>query len=80
MNPRICICCGEAIHTEGNTLSRNPNICASCSSMADGMEDVSPPGGEEPGRAKSERAEESARGGGADKGLGPVTPLATTQG
>jgi len=23
----------------GNALSRNPNICASCSSMADGMED-----------------------------------------
>ena len=23
---------------EGNTLSRNPNVCASCSSMADGME------------------------------------------
>ena len=26
---------------QGNTLSRNPNICASCSSMADGMEDSS---------------------------------------
>jgi hypothetical protein len=24
---------------QGNTLSRNPNICACCSSMADGMED-----------------------------------------
>lgn len=23
----------------GNDLSRNPNICASCSSMADGMDD-----------------------------------------
>ena len=23
---------------QGNALSRNPNICASCSSMADGME------------------------------------------
>ena len=23
---------------EGNAQSRNPNICASCSSMADGME------------------------------------------
>ena len=23
----------------GNALSRNPNICASCSSMADGMEE-----------------------------------------
>lgn len=23
----------------GNTLSRNPNLCASCSSLADGMDD-----------------------------------------
>ena len=23
----------------GNTLSRNPNVCASCSSMADGMDE-----------------------------------------
>jgi len=25
---------------KGNALSRNPNICASCSSMADGMEET----------------------------------------
>jgi hypothetical protein len=25
----------------GNSLSRNPNICASCSSLADGMDDSS---------------------------------------
>ena len=24
----------------GNALSRNPNICASCSSLADGMEEI----------------------------------------
>ena len=28
----------------GNALSRNPNVCASCSSLADGMEDASLPG------------------------------------
>jgi hypothetical protein len=28
---------------KGNALSRNPNICASCSSMADGMEESSLP-------------------------------------
>jgi hypothetical protein len=28
---------------KGNVLSRNPNICASCSSMADGMEESSMP-------------------------------------
>ena len=39
MNPRICRCCGEAIAERGNQLSRNPNVCASCSSMMDGMEE-----------------------------------------
>ena len=38
MKPRICICCGEAISEHGNTLSRNPNLCASCSSLTDGMD------------------------------------------
>ena len=28
---------------EGNALSRNPNICASCSSMADGMAESTVP-------------------------------------
>jgi hypothetical protein len=40
MNPRICICCGEPMSLKGNALSRNPNICASCSSLADGMDDT----------------------------------------
>jgi hypothetical protein len=38
MTSRICVCCGDRFSIEVNTLSRNPNICASCSSMADGME------------------------------------------
>src|SRR5262249_18353261 len=37
MNPRICICCGEPMAENNHGLSRNPNVCASCSSMADGM-------------------------------------------
>jgi formylmethanofuran dehydrogenase subunit E len=37
--PRICICCGEPMTTRGNSLSRDPNVCASCSSLADGMEE-----------------------------------------
>ena len=41
MNSRICRCCGELMPEKGNALSRNPNICASCSSMADGMEESS---------------------------------------
>jgi hypothetical protein len=37
MNPRICICCGQPMSIGGKALSRNPNICASCSSILDGM-------------------------------------------
>jgi hypothetical protein len=36
---RVCICCGEPMIERGNDLSRNPNVCASCSSLADGMEE-----------------------------------------
>jgi hypothetical protein len=39
MNSRVCRCCGEPMPEHGNPLSRNPNICASCSSIADGMEE-----------------------------------------
>jgi hypothetical protein len=39
MNPRICICCGEPL-LEKNEHSRNPNVCASCSSLADGMDEL----------------------------------------
>jgi hypothetical protein len=39
MNPRICICCGEPMAVRGEALSRNPNICASCSSILDGMDE-----------------------------------------
>lgn len=37
MSPRICICCGEPMSEKGDALWRNPNVCASCSSLADGM-------------------------------------------
>ena len=37
MSLRICMCCGEPIAEKGGALSRNPNICASCSSLSDGM-------------------------------------------
>ena len=43
MHPRICIGCGEPMVEKGNALSRNPNLCASCSSMADGMEESDAP-------------------------------------
>jgi hypothetical protein len=72
MNSRICRCCGEPMTETGNALSRNPNICASCSSIADGMEEdttsenaspalglePTPPGKEALGRV--ERPEEAA--------------------
>lgn len=39
MKPGVCVCCGELMSKRGGALSRNPNICASCSSLADGLED-----------------------------------------
>jgi hypothetical protein len=38
MKPQICICCGEVMSEHTSALSRNPNLCASCSSLADGDE------------------------------------------
>jgi hypothetical protein len=65
MNSRICRCCGEPMPEKGNALSRNPNICASCSSMADGMEESSVPESSRPAAELVEattldRIEESA--------------------
>src|SRR5208337_2995694 len=34
-----CICCEEPMSAKGNKLSRNPAICASCSSIIDGEGD-----------------------------------------
>ena len=41
---------------KGNALSRNPNICASCSSMADGMEESSVPETSSPAAETTEAA------------------------
>jgi hypothetical protein len=41
MTPSVCICCGEPIIERGNVMSRNPNICGSCSSLVDGMDESS---------------------------------------
>jgi hypothetical protein len=58
MKPRVCICCGEPIPGKGNVLSRNPNMCASCSSLADGMEGSDAP---ESPRAEQERPLDSEK-------------------
>ena len=39
MSARVCICCGQPLNKKGTPLSRNPHICASCSSLLDGMEE-----------------------------------------
>ncbi len=39
MNPRVCVCCGELISERGGAFSPNPNICASCSSLLDAIDD-----------------------------------------
>jgi hypothetical protein len=36
---RVCICCGEPMTSRIDSRSRNPNVCASCSSMAYGKEE-----------------------------------------
>jgi hypothetical protein len=41
MNLRICVCCGEPMAKKGNALSRYPSLCASCSSLLDGMSESS---------------------------------------
>jgi hypothetical protein len=35
MKPRICMCCGEPMAVRREAVSRNPNVCASCSSILD---------------------------------------------
>ena len=65
MNSRICRYCGEPMVERGNVLSRNPKICASCSSMADGLEEpiVSDRARMVPGQGlTAETAEAIARG------------------
>ena len=37
MSLRTCICCDEPMAKKGNALSRHPKMCASCSSLSDGM-------------------------------------------
>lgn len=39
MYPKVCICCGEGISEAGRDFSRNPNLCPSCSSLWDGMDE-----------------------------------------
>ena len=40
MSARVCMCCGQPLSKKGDLLSRNPNICPSCSSLLDGMEEA----------------------------------------
>ena len=65
MKSRICRYCGEPMVEKENVLSRDPNICASCSSMADGLEEpiVSDRARMVPGQGlTAEMAEPIARG------------------
>ena len=56
---RVCRCCGEPMSESANGLSRNPNICASCSSLADGMEESNlPPPGAAPAEVLVEQSPE----------------------
>jgi hypothetical protein len=37
MKLRICMYCGEPMAEKGDAHSRDPNTCASCSSLSDGL-------------------------------------------
>ena len=60
MKPRICICCGEPLGETSHALSRNPNVCPSCSSLADGMDEPKAPETNDLERAKVWLLEETA--------------------
>ena len=60
MKARICVCCGEPIPESGNALSRNPNICASCSSLADGLDEADTPESSRPEREQPAAGENPA--------------------
>jgi hypothetical protein len=62
VTPTVCMCCGEAISSRGRALSRNPNLCASCSSLLDGIEET-PPLVEEAGGQPLRQGEQLASGG-----------------
>ena len=38
MNVPVCVCCGQPIAGKPSFHGRNPNICAACSELADGLE------------------------------------------
>jgi hypothetical protein len=81
MNSRICRCCGEPFHPQGNLLSRNPNLCASCSSLTDGMEESNVPalGEAEPSERTSDEILVKAEAGGLEhQGMDLATPVAPT--
>ena len=56
MRPRVCICCGELMSERGGSLSRNPNICESCSSLADGADEAAKPAKVLPGASHDSEA------------------------
>jgi hypothetical protein len=61
MMPRVCVCCGEPISEKENVFSRNPNMCASCSSLADGMDVADTSESFVPERQQPEAGEDPAR-------------------
>jgi hypothetical protein len=60
MKPSVCLYCGELIAESGNALSRSSNLCASCSSLSDGMMESNgfePTDFVQPGELAAERLE-----------------------
>jgi len=43
VKPSVCMCCGEPMTPKSPALSGNPNICASCVSFVDDLDDRDAP-------------------------------------
>jgi hypothetical protein len=50
------MCCGERMTPKSPALSGNPNICASCVSLLDEMDDWDAPGPGDPAQVQRETA------------------------
>ena len=58
MNVPVCVCCGQPIARKASSQRLNPNICAACSDLADGLEVLNQPPAAENNTIKIESTKE----------------------
>jgi hypothetical protein len=54
MNAKVCVCCGQALTEKGYHFSRDPALCACCSSLLDCLDAPVSPDSDEARSAVSE--------------------------